>query len=282
MVLVAISREKEPIKDLENWNLTKDGKRVCLLTNGVPILDEQGKLKGYRGVDKDITERVQAEEALQESEHRLKTVLDSVQAGIIIIDAETSRIVDANPAALHMIGVARDKVIGSLCHNFICPAEQGRCPVLDLGQSVDDSERILLTAEGEQVPIIKNVVKATLDGRKRLVESFVDIAKLKHAEEALRDSEEKFRGISASAQDAIVMMDNHGRISYWNEAAERIFGYARQEVWGRELRAVLIPEKYHDAYTRGFNRFRETGRGPAIGRTFDTLFLREYAAFLFY
>ncbi len=57
-----ITRGKEPIKDLENWNIARNGKEVCLLTNGVPILDKEGNLKGYRGVDKDITERKQAEE----------------------------------------------------------------------------------------------------------------------------------------------------------------------------------------------------------------------------
>ncbi len=53
--------EKKAITDLENWNQTKDGRLVCLLTNGVPILNEKGELVGYRGMDKDITERKQAE-----------------------------------------------------------------------------------------------------------------------------------------------------------------------------------------------------------------------------
>ncbi len=54
--------EKKPIIDLENWNVTKEGKSICLLTNGVPMLDEKGNLLGYRGVDKDITERKEAED----------------------------------------------------------------------------------------------------------------------------------------------------------------------------------------------------------------------------
>jgi len=131
-------------------------------------------------------ERKQAEAALQESEIRLKTILDSVQVGIIIVDAETRTIVDANPAMLRMIGVARDEVIGSVCHRFICPTEKNRCPICDLGRSIDNSERVLLTVQGEAVPIIKNVVVVTLNGRKHLVESFVNITKRKQAEEALR------------------------------------------------------------------------------------------------
>jgi PAS domain S-box-containing protein len=59
-----IIKNKAPIKDLENWNIRKNGDRICLLTNGVPILDKEGNLKGYRGVDKDITDRKKAENEL--------------------------------------------------------------------------------------------------------------------------------------------------------------------------------------------------------------------------
>ena len=59
-----IATNKAPIKDLENWNIMKNGERICLLTNGVPMIDKAGNLKGYRGVDKDITERKRAEQEL--------------------------------------------------------------------------------------------------------------------------------------------------------------------------------------------------------------------------
>ena len=61
-----ILQAKGSIVDLENWNIHKDGHRVCLLTNGFPILDESGNVKGYRGADKDITERKEAELELKE------------------------------------------------------------------------------------------------------------------------------------------------------------------------------------------------------------------------
>ncbi len=79
-VFLALSREKQPIDDLERWNLTKDGEPVCLLTNGVPVLGEDGQLLGYRGVDKDITEKKRIEEVMQEAE-RVDTV-GRVMAGL--------------------------------------------------------------------------------------------------------------------------------------------------------------------------------------------------------
>jgi PAS domain S-box-containing protein len=68
-----IVRAKRPFRDIENWNITREGQRICLLTSGVPILDDQGELVGYRGVGSDITERKRAEEQLEISKHRAET-----------------------------------------------------------------------------------------------------------------------------------------------------------------------------------------------------------------
>ncbi|MCK9195706.1 MAG: PAS domain S-box protein [Syntrophales bacterium] len=62
-----IVANKAPIKDLENWNIRRNGEKICLLTNGVPVLGKEGNLKGYRGVDKDITERKRVEKELAQS-----------------------------------------------------------------------------------------------------------------------------------------------------------------------------------------------------------------------
>ena len=83
-----ITAKKGPIKDLENWNISKDGESICLLTNGVPILDEEGNLKGYRGVDKDITERKRAEAALEESRTQIAAVMNSTKDFIWSVDPE--------------------------------------------------------------------------------------------------------------------------------------------------------------------------------------------------
>ena len=64
-------------------------------------------------------------------------------------------------------------------------------------------------------------------GKSTGIAAFVDITGRKQAEERLQDSEERFRVMTSSAQDAIVMMDGEGRVSFWNEAAERIFGYSK-------------------------------------------------------
>jgi PAS domain S-box-containing protein len=139
--------------------------------------------KKVKELEKEAAERRRVEEALRESEVRLRTVLDTIQAGIVVIDPKTHTIVGVNAAAGKMFGAPREQILGSVCHQYICPAEKGQCPITDLGQRLDNAERVLLTARGKSVPILKTVVSVTLAGRGHLLESFLDITERKRAEE---------------------------------------------------------------------------------------------------
>ncbi len=146
-----------------------------------------------RELEKEIAKHNRTEEALRESEHRLNIVLDTIQAGVVVIDPETRIIVGVNAAAAKIVGVSEQKILRSLCHNYICPAEEGQCPILDLGQNLDNTEQVLLTASGGKIPILKTVVPVILAGRKHLLESFVDISDRKRAEEELRKTNEELK-----------------------------------------------------------------------------------------
>ncbi len=131
------------------------------------------------GDNHDIVVRDEVYIQLREDETTLRTVFQTVQTGIVIIDPETHTIVEVNPAAAEIIGESRERIVGAECHRFICPAEKGRCPVTDLHQHVDNSERVLLTADGNERQILKTVVPVMLHGREHLLESFVDITERK-------------------------------------------------------------------------------------------------------
>ena len=102
-----------------------------------------------------------------------------------------------------------------------------------------------------------------------------EIAQERRAKRALHESEAKFRAISTSAEDAIVIMDNDGNVSYWNEAAQAMFGYEAGEVLGKDLHHTLAPVEYHEAYEKGFARFKHTGKGAAVGKTLELHGLRK-------
>jgi PAS domain S-box-containing protein len=161
----------------------KDGTEFSMELSMAP-LQLEGK-RYFVAIARDVTYRKKAEEERESSENYLKAIFKSVLTGIIIINAETHEIVDVNPQALETLGTSKEQTVGKICHKFVCPAEKGKCPISDLGQVVDKSERTLLSLDGEKIPILKTVVEMSWKGQKYLVESFINITDRKKAEEAL-------------------------------------------------------------------------------------------------
>lgn len=161
--------------------------------------------------------------SLRESEHRLNSVLDSILAGVMIIDAQTHRILDVNPSAVEMIRAPKDQIIGRLCHDFVCPAEKGHCPIRDLGQTLDRSERVALRADGTRFPVLKSVVPVVWHGRPYLIESFVDVSPLKLVQKEAQESLSMLEATLESMPDGLLVVDGHGRIKSYNRQFQALW-----------------------------------------------------------
>ena len=83
----------------------------------------------------------------------------------------------------------------------------------------------------------------------------------------LAEREEVLRSITNAAQDAVMMIDQHGLVTYWNPAAERIFGYSETEALGKNLHDLIVPERFLERAHAGFSQFARSGSGPRIGHT---------------
>ena len=93
---------------------------------------------------------------------------------------------------------------------------------------------------------------------------------------AARDlAEQKYRLITDATIDAIIIITPEGKISFWNPAAERMFGYSKKEIMGKELHMVLAPDQYHVQYKKGFDHFKKTGKGPLIGKFVELKAIRK-------
>jgi PAS domain S-box-containing protein len=164
--------------------------------------------------------RQRAETALAESRDYLDKIFTSVRAGILVIDAEAHTIIDINPAAATLIGLPKDQITGKVCHQYICQAEEGKCPITDLGQEVDNSEKVLITAAGKKVPIIKYVTSIDLSGRLCLLETFIDNTQRKRAEEErmaayerlIQNQEELHAAYAEISANEQVLADDYQRL----------------------------------------------------------------------
>ena len=96
-----------------------------------------------------------------------------------------------------------------------------------------------------------------------------DISDRKRDEEELRAREETLRVISDTALDALILMDSAGQVGHWNSAAERMFGYTREEILGRDLHQLLTPPHDRELYEKARPHFFRTGQGEAIGKLLE-------------
>jgi len=97
----------------------------------------------------------------------------------------------------------------------------------------------------------------------------------KQKDERLQQIEQRWLAITESTQDAILMMDPEGRVSYWNRAAERMFGHTRIEAIGQNLHDLIAPARFHPAYHTAFQKFQQTGQGSAMGKMLDLEAIRK-------
>ena len=158
-----------------------------------PVTDSKGAVTKAAIYGKDITEQREADQKIRDNEERFRIIFEGQMTGILLIDAATHRIADLNDIAVRMIGYQKEMIVGKVCHRFVCPAEVGRCPVTDLGQDLDRSERVLINTNAERVPILKSVRPIIFGGHRYLIESFTDITELKNAQLALKKSEEQLQ-----------------------------------------------------------------------------------------
>ena len=164
----------------------KDGSIVTTLEQISPYKDKEGNIVGIIEDFRDITEIKTLEKKLIESSETTQKILENMPFGVMIIGKD-KKVRSINKAALKIIDRKEEEIVGKICHNYICPAEVDKCPVLDLGNTVDSSEKIVLGTSGKKIPILKTILPVELDGETVLLEAFFDISERKQSEMELEE-----------------------------------------------------------------------------------------------
>lgn len=131
----------------------------------------------------DITQWKRAERVAGERQSFINAIFQSVAIGIVVVDANSKKIIDANPQALRTLEADSTDIIGRSCLEMLCPRNDMPCPIMEQGKKALEMECQLRTLNGRKTPIIKRASTAILNNRLCVIESFIDIQRLKEAEE---------------------------------------------------------------------------------------------------
>ncbi len=220
---------------------------------------------------------------LEELDKREKRFRALVEEGtdLISIHGADGTFLYMSPSSERILGYSPEELVGRPAFDFVHPED-----LAEVLRRYED--RVSLRAESASFEfrfrhkdgswrVLESKGKNLLQDPavRGLVVTSRDITSRKQAEEKIRESEEKLRAISTSAQDAIVMIDPDGNVCFWNPAAERIFGYKPEEILGRNFHDLLAPKRFLDSHRKAFAQFREAGRGAAVGKTLELAAVRK-------
>jgi len=227
-------------------------------------------------------------EMVKKNEVFLQTLINSISAGIFLIDPASRKILLANDAACQMTGYSKEEIQDHVCHKFVCPREVNHCPILDEHQEMDSSKRIVLHQKGHRIPIVKSAELIQRDGQELLLETFFDITELEAArrqlEELNRELEQKvadrtafLQGIIDTAYDGIIVVDSQGIITEFSPAAERISGYEKADALGRPF-GFLLAEVSARKLSLALKNYLSGGEPILIGKQVELTAIRKDGA----
>ncbi len=265
-----IEREGQII-GLESAWTRKDGTTVFIRENAKAIRDDSGTIKYYEGTAENITERKEAEGALEESEEKYRTLTDNLNVGVYRNTVgPKGRFIEANPAIIKMFGYkTREEFFAlNVAELYQNPEDREEFNEKMLKDGfVRDEELQLKKKDG--TPFIGSVSAVAVKDEKGATKYYdgivEDITEHKLADEALQRSEEKYRTILKSIEDGYFEVDIRGNLTFFNDSLCTILGYSRDELLGMNNRVYMDKETAHRVYTI-FNEVYTTGIPPtAVG-----------------
>lgn len=240
-VFKTIISNRDSFRDLDNINVHKDGRRLHIQTNGIPVFGDDGTLLGYRGLDRDITEQRQAENRIRDSELRYRRLADKSPLAIqqfsrdgttISVNAAWERLWQVPLAALSEYNVLRDKQL----------ERNGFLPLLQrafAGETVEFPEHAYDKAQSPEVPgapgqmWLRAFAYAVKDDDGNVLEVVViqeDVTERRITEDALRQSECRSRAIIEASPVALAINDADGNITAINRSFVQTIGYRQEEI----------------------------------------------------
>jgi PAS domain S-box-containing protein len=245
---------------LKHAHKLKAFERETLLSIGKTIGLAMANAQHAEILQLEVTDRKQAEQSLQESEQRYRSLFQNNHSVMLLIDPATSDIVDANPAACNFYGYTRDKITALKIADINQLSREEIFEEMNRARREQRNQFFFRhqLANGDIREVEVHSSPISFHGRELLYSIVHDITERKLTEGALLESEAHMAGIVNSAMDGIITIDDHQEIILMNAAAEKMFKCSARDLIGQQLDG-LIPPQHRTAHKKHIDKFGTTG-----------------------
>lgn len=238
-------RTGEKISQFETVRTRKDGQPIDVSISISPLRDAAGTIIGATGFARDISAWKRMEQALRESEANYRAIFETSRDGIVLADAHSGIMLDANPAAMALMGRSMEEIRGLHLSNVHSPNEAAIAQALFPKHSDETGrgEYSIVRPDGGRVPVEISAGPMTdARGRELVLGILHDLSDRKRAEAALQESEARFRIMADGCPTIMWVTDLLGGISFVNRKCREFFGIAYEQLEGGKWQPRLHPE----------------------------------------
>jgi PAS domain S-box-containing protein len=233
---------------MEYRMVRRDGGVVWVRNEAVLVGGHKGRPRLWQGVMIDVTERKRIEAALYESEQRFRGAFENASTGVALVGLDR-RYLKVNRALCEMLGYPEKELLMKTSPEITHPDDREvsreRSERLLAGEAESDiREKRYVRKDGETVWVLSSVsmVNDPEGNPSHFVSQFQDITKRKRAEEALKESEERFRALVQNASDMVVVTEADGTVRYVSPAVEQVLGRKPEDLTGKDTFAIMDQE----------------------------------------
>ena len=199
-------------------------------------------------------------------------IVESVPDAVLTID-KNGTVTTWNKAAVDLFGWTIEEAIGQPLDDLVNTGTgegEIHSGAVISGQVIRGLECSRRGKNGKEKKVLVSVAPRIIDGENQgAVGVYTDLSDRESILELLRENEIKFRAITESAQDAVIIIDSDSRVTFFNSSAEQMFGYNRSQTLGKLLHKLIAPEAYWEMIEVGFSQFSKTGKGMMVGRVVE-------------
>ena len=254
--LKEIKKTKRPVTT-EHLHYDGQGNVTNIEVHGYPIFDERGNVSEMIAFSLDVTERKQAEEALQESEERFRQFFANEPEYCYMVSPE-GKLIDVNEAALKVIGYKKEELMSKSLEVVYAPESWPKAKRLfkqwkETGV-VADEELVIITKDGDRRVVLLSATAVRNRNGEILHSVSVqkDITERKRAVEKLRESENKLNSIISSMDDLVFVFDKDARFTFYRSSTEEL--YMPPETFLGKKHSEVMPPRINKLTTEAFNK----------------------------